>query len=149
MVLIAAAGIAFYVSAVTAIAAHETHGVEIGGSRWRPLINLVMCLFFIMFSVERLAPSKLTPRANPLEFYMMAVAAVMALFWALYCGRQLEGEPEPAVVSRTIGGFLRGLLFVQAAFAALAGGRSGLLAAAVLLLLWPLAGMLGRKFYAS
>jgi hypothetical protein len=123
--------------------------VEIGGSRWRPLINLVMCLFFIMFSVESLAPSKLTPRANPLEFYMMAVAAVMALFWALYCGSQLEGEPEPAVVSRTIGGFLRGLLFVQAAFAALAGGRAGLLAAAVLLLLWPLAGILGRRFYAS
>jgi 4-hydroxybenzoate polyprenyltransferase len=145
--LLAAAGITFYVTAVTRIAASETEEMEIGGDRWRPLINIGLCFTAIMFFVESSSRTKLTA-AGGTSIIVAGLAALMTLFWALYCGTRLTGEPEPAVVSTTVGKYLRGLLFAQAAFVALAGNQ-GLLVAAALLLLWPVSMIFGKWFYAS
>lgn len=147
LVLVAAAGITFYVTAVTRIAASETEEMEIGGNRWRPMINIGLCFVAIMFFVESASRTKLTA-AGGVSMLMASLMALMTLFWALYCGTRLGGEPEPAVVSATVGKFLRGLLFAQAAFVALAGDQ-GLFVAAVLLLLWPVSMIFGKWFYAS
>jgi 4-hydroxybenzoate polyprenyltransferase len=147
LVLLAAAGLTFYVTAVTRIAASETEEMEIGGNRWRPMINIGLCFVAIMFFVESASRTKLTA-AGGVSIIVAGLAALMTLFWALYCGTRLVSKPEPAVVSATVGKYLRGLLFAQAAFVALAGDQ-GLLVAAALLLLWPVSMIFGKWFYAS
>jgi len=79
---------------------------------------------------------------------ILVLGAAQAAPGAVHCGKLLDGKPEPAVVSSTIGKLIRGLILIQASFAALGGGY-GLLAAAVLLLLWPVAAILCKRFYAS
>jgi hypothetical protein len=76
------------------------------------------------------------------------VLAIFAIFWPLYCGRLLIADPSTAVIQKTIGRFLRGLLLVQATIIALAG-PPGLIMIVMLFAAWPISQKAAKHFYAS
>ncbi len=134
-VILAAACLVFYISAISAVAMRETEKTRLGSKRWLPLfcLGVSFVLFFQIICIEALAP---------------VIIAEIALFWVWWWSAKLRGEPEPRLVSSAIGAFLKGLLLVQAVFCAMVPGI-GVLSAAVLLLLWPVVTLLGRHFRAS
>jgi hypothetical protein len=71
--------------------------------------------------------------------------------WSMWCARSIAGEPEPAKISRAIGGYLRGLLLVQAALvlAAVYVGAVAVVIAMALVGLVPVSSRLAKRFYAS
>jgi 4-hydroxybenzoate polyprenyltransferase len=75
----------------------------------------------------------------PVAVIAMYIAAVSAL---------ARNETSSPRIPRLIGVLIRGLLLIQAAFCALAGG-CGWLAAILLLALWPVSRLLARRYYAS
>ncbi|MEI8242788.1 MAG: UbiA family prenyltransferase [bacterium] len=136
VVLVAALGIALYIAGVTAIADRETTSVRIGVRRWLPVtawvgLWVMMGVWLRQVSLPGLA----------------LIAASVA--WAGYQGWLLRGVPAPSAVGATVGGLIRGLLLVQAGCCAFTGQPHGLLAAIVLLVLWPVSGAVARWFYAT
>ena len=131
---VAAIGLTLYVTAVTAIAARETEAIRIGFKRWAPALVLLAGTAGVFV----LAP----PGASP----WFVLPAACGIVWALRVGRALAGTPSPSAVGASVGKLIRGLLLLQAAFAAMSGA-AGL--ALVLLCLWPASAILARKFYSS
>jgi hypothetical protein len=83
---------------------------------------------------------------NPHDVHL-APAIVIAVYIAgiTVLARNETRSPK---IPPMIGKLIRGLLFIQAAFCALAG-HAGWAAAIVLLALWPVSGLVGRRFYGS
>jgi len=134
-VLVAAAGVTIYIAGVTWIADRETTEERIGPRRWVPLLSLLICLPWIAVLTRRL------------ELPFGGLGAVAA-GWALYQGVRLRGVPTGPVLGAAIGGLIRGLLLIQAAFCSL-GGVPGLVTAIALLVLWPLSVAVAKRFYAT
>ena len=133
--LAAAACLTVYVAGITWIADRETNVVRIGGRRWVPAAALVVLAAIV---------TARTGAAGWVCLLTMGAAAG----WAVRQGVRLAGVPSPPVLGSAIGGLIRGLLAVQAAFATLAG-TAGLAAAAVLLALWPASAAAARRFHAT
>jgi 4-hydroxybenzoate polyprenyltransferase len=134
--LIAIGLTSFYIAAVTNLARHETR-IEIPRSaKWLPVVVIAggAALFLAQLNTTALICSA------PL----LLVALVSALQVAIHLTRNVSSPVPPE-----IGKLIRLLLLIQAAFCAAVGGFEGLLAAVVLLLLWPVSGLVGRRFYAS
>lgn len=137
---LAAGLIALYIAAVTAIAAGETSGSKVGRRRNLPAMILAFFFTFIFMTVFE--------SALPLPAWaFLALAAVSVIASGLGAIR-LGGQPEPAKVQKTVGLFIRVLLPIQAGFCCLLPWP-GLIIAAVLLVCWPIAAIVGRRFYAS
>lgn len=77
----------------------------------------------------------------------IAAAGVITLYIAGVTALARK-ETRDARIPPLIGALIRGLLFVQAGFCMLAGG-AGWVAALVLLALWPVSRLVGKRFYAS
>ena len=137
--IIGSVSLTLYIAAVTIIAAGETVSYRSGALRWGPVVILLACFSGLYFLVR---PSSL------LALPVSAVLAVLSCCWALYCGGLLKTGAPPAVVQKTIGRFLRGLLLIQAAIIALSG-YPGFIVVIILLAAWPVSQKLARHFYES
>jgi 4-hydroxybenzoate polyprenyltransferase len=137
-----AAGLTAYVAAVTWIAAGETRAHPVGPKRFAPAAVLAVWLGFVLI------PSTADGRAESLMQAAGVIPAICALACAAWCGLRLGGRPEPATIQKAVGGLIGCLLPIQATLCATTGWP-GLIAAAVLLALWPAFGALSRKFYAT
>jgi hypothetical protein len=137
---IAAAGAALYIAAVTAIAARETEVTPLGFRRWLPCsaVGLTFAAFYALAT-----PSC---AVSALGLTTSVGLAGVSFYWAWRCGRKLAC-PQ-VVIPSVIGTLIRGLLPIQAAFAVLAVPY-GTAAGCLLLCLWPVSALLGRRFYAS
>jgi 4-hydroxybenzoate polyprenyltransferase len=87
-------------------------------------------------NVLRIPPSLAFIAAAVITLYIAAVTALA------------RTETRNPRIPPMIGALIRGLLFIQAAFCLAAGG-AGYIAAALLLALWPISRLVGRRFYAS
>ncbi len=135
VVLIGCVGLILYVGAVTLLAERETEQVRIPIRRWLPAaVNLVT-----MGSIVLLSGS---------WNYAFILLAASAVAWPIVLGVRLGIAPPPAGIVPSIGGFIRGLLLLQAAFSALLW-PTGAVVACVILLAWPVNVYLARQFYAS
>lgn len=135
LVILAALGLTFYIMEVSNIAIDEAEGKLARGARWFPAIVLLMLFLVIHYRLGEVMPFSI-------------VLSLTAFAWALGRAAALGETNDGVSISRQVGLLLRGLLLIQASFCALAG-RPGLIAAAGLLLMWPVGIVLGRKFYAS
>jgi 4-hydroxybenzoate polyprenyltransferase len=133
-VLLSAACLTLYVSSVTFLAARETERIAFGLFRWLPLPPLLlMAVLFVRMET------------TALPAMLLALGGVAWVWW--HC-HSLSGTPAPQVLGKAIGGLIRGLLFMQAAFCATVSGP-GTLAAGLLLLLIPVSTLLAKRFYAT
>ena len=139
IVLAATATLVLYIAAITAIASKETTTSRIGPLRWAPALALAAGFGAILLALR--PPQTVDAAAS-------CAVAILAVAWAVVCGARLAGVCEPARVGRTIGMLVRGLLPIQAAMAAAAGG-AGLWVAGGLLAAWPVSGLLARRFASS
>jgi len=125
----AAVGLALYILAVSWIAIDETRG---GSQRckpwlvWGALVVWLTIAFAAMTTASTIAIG-------------MALAVVVAAAWP----GVMRGN-----VPATVGFFVRLLLPAQAVLCAAVGG-TGFVVAAVLLVLWQISTLLGRRFYSS
>jgi hypothetical protein len=134
-VMAAATGIMLYISGVTYIADRETVEECIGLRRLLPFASLLIVLPVIA-ALLGMAP------------FPFLVFGALAAGWAGYLGWRLSGVPPKSVLESSIGGLIRGLLIIQAAFCTL-GKAPGLATAAVLLVLWPISAAVAKRFYAT
>jgi 4-hydroxybenzoate polyprenyltransferase len=151
VVLAGIVGLTLYIAAVTQIARGETRARSLGLVRFLPAWVLgIWFVFTTCFATDShlLTSADVDPLSRFGEIIPFKVLAVLATVWAAHCGLQLTGTPEPARVQRTVGMLIRGLLLIQAALAALLPWP-GFLVAAVMLACWPLAGIVGKRFYGS
>ena len=137
-VWLSAAGLTAFIAAVTLIASRETEAIRVGPRRWAPAAIVAGWLGIL--------PAVLPP--GGVTTWVALVPAGWAVFWMVRCAGRLKGQPAPRAVQQTIGQFIGGLLFIQAALAS-HGHAPGLWIAAGLLGTWPLSRRLARWFYAS
>jgi 4-hydroxybenzoate polyprenyltransferase len=138
-IVISALLLSLFIAAVTQIASSETDRYKTGPIRWLPGVILV-AWFLGLFMLVKLS--------NEIILIVSLLLAGLACLWAFYCGSLLVSNAPPAVVQKTIGRFLRGLLLIQAAIIALSG-TPGFIAVAILLVAWPVSQKLAVRFYAS
>ena len=144
-VLWAAGGLVVYIMAVTHVARGETAAHRVGWPRWAPMLALTVTLGFLPHWLVRAWDHP--PAGEGLGQFALTLAS-LAAFWAGKCGLDLRGVAAPALIQRSVGGWIRGLLLVQAALCAMAG-RGGGPGVVALLLAFPLAAWLSRSFYGS
>lgn len=137
---LAAGLVALYIAAVTFIAAGETTGKPVGRKRNLPATLLAFFFTLVSMFVYALAPL--------LSFGVFVALAGLSVVLAGLAAVRLAGAPDPRTVQKTIGLYIRNLLPIQAAFCVLLPG-CGWAIAAVLLALLPVAGIVGKRFYAS
>jgi len=162
LVLAGAGGVTLYIMAVTVLAAGETADTRIGAARFGPFfLNLLWLatiyatilsprLTVAQFHWDQLAPlltQKLGGIGHQAAIISLA-AAGLSLGRSLLIGVTLGSAPAPAKVQKSIGAAIRNLLPIQAAMAAICG-QQGMYVAIVLLVLWPVSALVGRKFYGS
>ena len=133
-IVYAAAGLLVCIAGVTWIADRETVEARIGPRRWLPCLALLAVLLIFVCGGRPAWP-----------FPLLAAGAVA---WAGYQGWRLRGVPPRPVLGSAIGGLIRGLLLIQAAWCAFGGG-AGFVVAAIILALWPASIAAGRRFYAT
>lgn len=139
LVIISAVGLTLYVAAVTQIARRETVPGPVGPVRWLP--GIILLLWFALFEL-------LVPWSGPSPRLPSTVVALAAVAWSVLCAQSICGAAEPRTIAGAVGGFLRGLLLVQAALVAIVFYAGAVLAAALLLMLAASSG-LAKRFYAS
>lgn len=139
-VLLSAIALALFIAFVTNIARNETRAVAIP-FRSLAVLPLLLLLWFgaILFAPALNAGTAF--RSPPGGFALLLAA--MPVVWVTLLLAPLAGQPSPALVQRTIGGLIRGLVLVQAALCA-ASGRTGEAPALLLLAAFPVSGWLGR-----
>ena len=135
-------GISLYIAAVTVVASHETKKQPVRGRRL-PWAILVLMFGALYYSLLR---AGIDP--NPTALVVSVGCAAAAICWTSMIGRSLVGEPEPEMTARSIGKLIRALLPIQAAVAALCP-YPGIILAAALVMVMPLASVLARRFYSS
>ena len=110
----------------------------IGIKRWFPSVIVIAC-FVTLYGVTPM------DRSAVLCLVVLGLALVA---WTVRSGQLLSGQPEPRVVSRTVGGLIQGLLLFQAALASTVSW-DGLAVAMVLVLTWPAFSLLANVFNSS
>jgi len=139
-VLVAAGLLTTYITAVTVIAAKETTNIPPGSKRWGPAFSVAVFLVPL---------SAVNPPDPHILARMFAVCLAFAsIVWSWRIGVRLSGMPAPGVVPACIGGFIQGLLFIQALLLSLCGWPAQLVAAGIILAS-PVFSVLARKFYSS
>jgi 4-hydroxybenzoate polyprenyltransferase len=133
-VVLAAATLCVYIAGVTAIARHET------GRGPRPwMLAAPPVALLLGFGAQWGWTGGLGACA--------AACALAAVAWSGRLVLRLRGAGGGGRVAHAVGGLIRGLLLVQAAWLCAAPG--GLPWAVAIMALWPLSAWSGRRFYAS
>ena len=130
-----------YIACVTFIAAGETSIVRMD---WRRNLPAALLAFFYTLIIS----CSWSPNARNLFSWPLVFVAAGAVFWAGRCAISLGRTPAPQHVQLGVGMLIRGLLLLQASFCCLFGPH-GLIAAAALIVIMPLAGLVGKNFYSS
>lgn len=144
IVWIAAAGILVYVASITAIAARESERIALGVKRWFPAAAVALLAILLAWAYKD--GLWWQSRSSMLAYLLLLLPQLVAL----HVGVVLRGKPAPESVSRSVGRLIMGLLPLQAALTLFSGQPTApLIAAALILLLWPVSMILGRLFYAS
>lgn len=140
-VLLSAIALGCLIALITNIARHETRTVAVPryATMAIPLL-LLAWLGLLTLGLPRLVQGAGRP-PDPSPFSLLLTA--MPVVWMTLLAAPLAGNPAPALVQRSIGGLIRGLILVQAALCA-ATGRTGETAALCILAAFPLAGWLGK-----
>ena len=146
-VLGAATMVTCYVASLTHLASHETETRRVEVARWLPAAFLAAG-FGALLVYQPLYGAKWPESLKITSIFAALGLALLAVLAAALPVRRLVGRCDPARIGRAIGALVRNLLPVQAALVA-AGGSTGLIIAAALLLAWPLAGLLGKRFASS
>lgn len=143
MVIVSAVGLTLYVAAVTQIARREMERGAMGQARWGPTAALIAWL---------VAMQAAFPWGGAIARVLSGAMMLGAVGWSVWCARGIAGEPEPGQISRAIGGYLRGLLLVQAGLI-LTAVSFGLVVPVVMAIalvgLVPVSSRLAKRFYAS
>ena len=139
VVIVSAVGLTLYIAAVTHLAAGETKRTAV-----RLKVALVMAAVAVWYVGLILT---VTPAA-PVWRSAMTVSAAGATIYVATRMAKLGDRPQPAVVQRTVGALIRGLVLIQAT-AVLSTGWVGVWAAGGLLACFALNALLARRFYAS
>ncbi len=128
--------VTLFIAAITNLARYETKSSAPGFAKWLPAaaIGGGMWNFLPMVS----GPNRHS------TFLLFA----LALFIALQTAWQIASNPQTPLPPM-IGKLIRLLLVIQAAYCAAFGDVVGSLAAAVLIVLWPVSRVVGKRFYAS
>ncbi len=134
-VIYAALAIILYIAAVTGIATDETEEIYIGPKRWFPTVAISLLLII------------LNPFAGPFN-WLPLLPGLAAIIISTKIAKELSGEPEPAVVQKSIGLYIRTLLLLQAAIC-FALFPYGIIVGIMLIALWPLGNKLAKTFYGS
>lgn len=143
-VLIAAAGWLAYFAAVTAIAARETQRVDLGPKPWLPAVAVAM------FAPAIIALRGKVPLAADRFLLLSGMLLTAILLLLLQTARKLGGVPDALIVSKMVGRLVLMVLPLQAALIMLSGRSAApLIAAALILLLWPMSMVLSYRFYSS
>ncbi|NLF23754.1 MAG: hypothetical protein GX590_11425, partial [Lentisphaerae bacterium] len=136
LALAGAGGIGLYITAVSLLAADETRCRRLDARRWLPAVAAILALGGVAVGAGR--------RPHLSVSMLLAAAALLRIVLVTH---RLGRAPAPGALPRAIGGYIRALLLIQAAYCATQ--PAGLPLAAGLILLQPLAAQLGRRFYAS
>ena len=138
--LVAAAGLALYVMAFSAVARREAEAEKpFGPARWMPFVALLALLPGVLVVVS--ATRRLEGIAPTAFVFLMAMALVRS--WLLG-GMLYRLQPVPA----TVGGHIRNLLLVQGCLC-VAAGPAGLLPAFSFVALSLVFARLAKRFYSS
>jgi 4-hydroxybenzoate polyprenyltransferase len=132
--VVAALVTALYITALSAIASRETETEHVGPKRYAPAAAGATGMAAGLAAVGQIS-------------YLALFFGIVLVLRGCVNARRLRGTPPPAVVAATIGGFIRDMTLVQAAFCAMAPG--GLWAAVAVAAMWPLSRALARGFYGS
>ena len=120
-----------YIAAVTYIAFWEVDDRPVGRIRWLPATASAVAVGLL-----------LRAQAWPAATIAMAATAAHAMIGRA-AGRLAVGRPGQ------IGRWIRGLIGLQAAFCAGSPGLGHLVAAILLLAVWPASALVGKRFYGS
>ncbi|EDY16778.1 UbiA prenyltransferase [Chthoniobacter flavus Ellin428] len=137
-----AVGTALYIAAITHLARIETLSDPPELPRTLPYITLVVVIIgFFFAAIDR------THLLSYTNIWLYLIGA-----YTLYAGskihRRLTRQPAPPIPP-IIGQLIRLLLPLQAIFCVASRSAAGAISAAVLLILWPIAKSVSRRFYAS
>jgi len=138
-----------YIAAVTHLARFETHGTVPTFPKLLPALALTAGVLVFLptlhllkglqtFFVER----QTNPAFVSAVIFLIAVTSAWKVAITLLRDRAAPVPPQ-------IGNLIRLLILLQAALCAASGTVAGMSAAVILVLLWPIARVLGRWFYAS
>lgn len=125
-----------FIAAVTNLARFETKTAAPGFAKWLPAAAIAGGTYSFLPMVNE---------ANRLPTFLLLG---VALFTTLQIASRLATAPETPLPP-IIGQLIRLLLVIQAAYCAAFGNVAGSLAATVLILLWPISRVVGKRFYAS
>ena len=128
--------VTLYIAAVTNLARFETKAAAPGFAKWLPAAALAAG------GVKFLPLVSGANRTSTFALFLLAFFASAQAAW------ELAREPQRPLPPM-IGKMIRLLIVVQAAFCAATGNIAGSLAAALLIVLWPVSRAVGRRFYAS
>lgn len=142
LAVMGAIGEALYIAAVTHLARIETLANPPKLPRALPVITLAIILVaFFLAAIDRTQPLRYT------NVWLYLIGA-----YTLYAGykihTRLTHEPPPPIPP-IIGQLIRLLLPLQAIFCLASRSSAGAVSAAALLILWPIAKAVSRRFYAS
>ena len=146
--LLAVATIAGYIAAVTQIARHETASKAIGDERWIPAIVLVFGFALLArIQVFGSIPAWLGFSG---AFLLAGIITLEVASMLDAASRPQQRKSTPWLVPHMVGFLISGLLLIQAGFVMMAGGgESGTLTGLILLGMWPLHRILGKRFSPS
>ena len=134
--VVAIALVTLYIAAVTNLARFETRETSPAIARLLPVLTIIAgCIGFLHFVN---GPNQV----STLALFLLAIAVSARTAFRISSNARAPLPPA-------IGQFIRLLLLIQAAFCAAAGDQFGSIAAAVLVVLWPVSRAVGKKFYAS
>ncbi len=134
--LVACAVVALYIAATTHLARFETKAQSPPLAKWLPPLTLLAGAALFLGQVRTTT------------FWSTAAIFTVAVLCALAAAISLARDSS-APVPPVIGQFIRLLLLVQTAFCAAAGTVESSLAAALLLIAWPVSRAVSKRFYAS
>jgi 4-hydroxybenzoate polyprenyltransferase len=142
LAILAAMGETLYIAAITHLARIETQADPPALPRFLPFVGLIVVILpFFIAAIDRSQPLGST------NIWLYLIAA-----YTIYAGykihHRLMQEPAPPIPP-TIGQLIRLLLPLQALFCVASRSTIGAVAAAVLLILWPISRSVSRRFYAS
>lgn len=141
--ILAAIGLGLFIGFVTWIADHEEGFYDFDRQAFLPVYG---------YALAFLLPLTLITIQHPgTRLLFCLVALILGFLRVVYISHSLsQGAIPPGTIQRSIGGYIRSLLPLQAAFLLMGMGVfSALLGGLTLLVVWPLARILSHRFYAS
>lgn len=135
-VVVAFLVVTLFIAAITNLARFETKSAVPGFTKWLPAAVIAGGAVSFLHAVN--GPN----RQSTIALFALAFLLSVQVAWRLTRDPQ---QPVPPM----IGTLIRLLIILQAAFCAAAGDVIGSIAAAMLIILWPISRAVGRRFYAS